>query len=66
MEDSVTAAKKSQKTPDGYYNMEKMIKVVTRKVTQVKVYCSYIDTHGLTPTELVEGVERSSMKIMAT
>ncbi len=64
MGDSVASAKKGQKTPDGYYNMEKMIKVLTRKGAQVKVCGACIDARGLSPTELVEGVERGSMKIL--
>lgn len=64
MGDSVAAAKKGQKTPDGYYNMEKMIKALIRKGAQVKVCGACIDARGLTPTELVEGVERGSMKIL--
>jgi uncharacterized protein involved in oxidation of intracellular sulfur len=64
MGDSVTAAKKGQKTPDGYYNMEKMIKALTRKGAQVKVCGACIDARGLSPTELVEDVERGSMKIL--
>ncbi len=66
MGDSVAAAKTGQKTPDGYYNMEKMIKALIRKGAQVKVCGNCIDARGLTPTELVKGVERGSMKIMAT
>jgi uncharacterized protein involved in oxidation of intracellular sulfur len=37
MGDSVVSAKKGQKTPDGYYNMEKMIVVLLKKGVQVKV-----------------------------
>ncbi len=31
MADAVTCARKAQKTPDGYYNTERMIKVVAAK-----------------------------------
>ncbi len=31
MGDSVVCAMKNQKTPDGYYNIERMVKAVSRK-----------------------------------
>ena len=66
MGDSVTTAKKGQKTPDGYYNMEKMLKVLIRKGVEIKTCGSCIDARGITAEELVDGVERGTMKILAT
>ena len=66
MGDSVASAKKGQKTPDGYYNMEKMLKVLVNKGVEIKTCGSCIDTRGLDIEDLVEGVERGTMKILAT
>ena len=64
MGDSVVSAKKGQKTPDGYYNMEKMLQALINKDVTVKVCGACINTRGLGIPELVEGVERGSMKIL--
>ena len=65
MGESVVSAKKGQKTPDGYYNMEKMLGALIKKGVQVKVCGACINARGLTIPELVEGVELGSMKILA-
>jgi len=64
MGDSVCSAKKGQNTPQGYYNMEKMIRSLIKRGVQVKVCGACIDARGLTIPELIEGVERGSMKIL--
>lgn len=66
MGDSVSAAKKGQKTPDGYYNMEKMLRSLVQKGVEVKTCGACIDARGLKIEDLVDGVERGSMKILAT
>jgi uncharacterized protein involved in oxidation of intracellular sulfur len=66
MGDSVASAKKGQKTPDGYYNMEKMLKVLVNKGVEIKTCGSCIDARGLKEEDLVDGVERGTMKILAT
>lgn len=64
MGDSVASAKKGQHTPDGYYNMEKMLAALINKGVQVKVCGSCINARGLTVPELIEGVQKGSMKIL--
>ncbi len=64
MGDSVVSAKKGQKTLQGYYNMEKMLQVLISKGVTVKVCGTCINARGLDIPELVEGVERGSMKIL--
>ncbi|MFH2111297.1 MAG: DsrE family protein [Candidatus Bathyarchaeota archaeon] len=65
MGDSVVAAKRGQKTPDGFYNMEKMLQALIHRGVEVKVCGTCITARGLDPSELVEGVEKGSMKILA-
>lgn len=60
--DSVASAKTGQKTPEGHYNMEKMLKALINKGVDVKVCGACIDARGLDAPELVEGAERGSMK----
>ena len=66
MGDSVTSAKRGQFTPDGYYNMEKMLRALLMKGVEVNTCGSCLDTRGLKLEELVEGVKRGTMKILAT
>jgi uncharacterized protein involved in oxidation of intracellular sulfur len=65
MGDGVSAAKRGQKTPEGFYNMEKMLQALIQRGVEVKVCGTCINARGLDPSELVEGVERGSMKILA-
>ncbi len=65
MGDSVVAAKRGQKTPEGFYNMEKMLQVLIKRGVEVKVCGACISARGLDPSELVEGVEKGSMKSLA-
>ena len=61
MGDSVTAAKPRQKTADGYYNLERMLKGLTPKRVEVGACGTCIDARGMTDEPLVPGVHRSSM-----
>ena len=61
MADSVGCAKTAQKTPSGYYNIERMIKGLILSKTPVGVCGSCIDARGFAESDLTEGVHRSSM-----
>lgn len=65
MGDSVVAAKRGQRTPDGFYNMEKTLQALIQRGVEVKVCGACINARGLDTSELVEGVEKVSMKIFA-
>jgi len=64
MGDSVASAKTGQSTPQGYYNMEKMLAALLNKGVKVKTCGTCINARGLDIPELVDGVERGSMKIL--
>jgi uncharacterized protein involved in oxidation of intracellular sulfur len=66
MGDGVTCAKRGQKTPTGYYNLESMIKGVVGKGAEVAVCGSCIDARGITEAELAEGVTRGTLEQLAT
>jgi uncharacterized protein involved in oxidation of intracellular sulfur len=61
MGDAAFCAKRDQKVPAGYYNIELMIKAVTRAGGQVGVCGTCMDARGLTEQELQEATHRSSM-----
>jgi len=60
MADAVLAAKAGQKTPDGYYNLERMLKRLASK-GKVLLCGTCMDARGLTDGELMDGARRSTM-----
>jgi uncharacterized protein involved in oxidation of intracellular sulfur len=52
--------KAGQTTPNGYYNLERMLKLVLRR-GHVLLCGSCMDARGLKETEIVEGAERSTL-----
>ncbi len=66
MGDSVTAAKPGQKTPEGCYNLERMLKGLATKGTAVGACGTCIDARGMTDEPLVEDAHRSSMAELTT
>lgn len=62
MADAVTCALPNQNTPNGYYNIERMLKAVLMKNGKVKLCGSCADARGIKEMKLVEGAELSTMK----
>jgi uncharacterized protein involved in oxidation of intracellular sulfur len=60
MGDAVTCAKAGQTTPDGYYNLERMLKPITRK-GRLLLCGTCMDARALREDEVVAGAARSSM-----
>jgi uncharacterized protein involved in oxidation of intracellular sulfur len=61
MADSVVCARKGQKTPDGYYNVERMLKRVLAGKGEVLLCGTCMDARGLTDEEVMDGARRSTM-----
>ena len=59
--DAAPCAKSGQTTPNGYYNIERMIKAVVIQRAELGVCGSCMDARGMTDDELVKGAHRSSM-----
>ncbi|MFN7970910.1 MAG: DsrE family protein [Acidobacteriota bacterium] len=59
--DAVGCAKRGQKVPQGYYNIESMLQIVVRHGGEVGVCGSCLDARGTVETDLVEGTHRGSM-----
>jgi uncharacterized protein involved in oxidation of intracellular sulfur len=62
MADAVGCAIPNQKTPDGYYNIERMLKIVVNKNGKVKLCTTCVEARGLKEMKFVEGAELSTMK----
>ena len=61
MADAVTCALPNQNTPQGYYNIERMLKAVLMKGGQVKACGTCSEARGIKGLTLLEGVEISNM-----
>jgi len=64
--DAVTCAKKGQKTPDGYYNLGKMLISLTQKDVEIGVCSTCIDARGINEKDLLDGVQKGNMKELAS
>jgi len=60
MGDAVSCAKSGQTTPNGYYNVERMLKPVLRR-GRILLCASCMDARGLKEAEMSEGARRSSL-----
>ncbi len=64
--DGAACAKGGQKTPNGYYNLESMIKGLVNRKAEIAVCGSCIDARGIAEAELAEGALRGSMEQLAS
>ena len=61
MADAAACAVADQNTPNGYYNIERMLKYSINKGAQVKICGSCAEARGLKNVELIQGSEISTM-----
>jgi len=64
--DSALCAKSNQKVPTGYYKVEDLLGMVTRRDGAVGVCGTCMDARGMAETELAEGTHRSTMDELTT
>ena len=63
--DAVTCAVAGQKTPDGYYNLERLLGAVIRHNAEVGLCGTCMDPRGLEEVDIVDGAHRSTMEQLA-
>ena len=61
MGDAASCALAGQNTPNGYYNIERMLKAILAKGAKVKICGSCTEARGLKNAKLIEGCEISTM-----
>lgn len=59
--DAAACAKSGQRVPQGYYNLDRMLRLVTQR-GEVGVCGSCMDARGIGEGELVDGARRSSLE----
>ena len=62
MADAASCGKSGQVTPNGYYNLERMIKSLVSKGDPIGACGSCMDARGLRPEDMIHGVHKSSME----
>lgn len=65
MADAALCAKAGQKTPNGFYNVERMLRRVLSAGGRVLICGTCMDARGLTEGEMMDGAERSTMDELA-
>ncbi len=59
--DAVSIAKRGQKTPKGYYNVENMLRDLIIKGVTVRACGTCMTARGLGQYDIIEGVEKGTM-----
>ncbi len=62
MGDAVGCAVRGQLTPDGYYNLERMLKGLAKKHVPVGCCGTCLKARGITDEQLVDGAVHSSLE----
>lgn len=65
MADAVACAKPGQTTPEGFYNIGRMLRGLTSRGVAVGACGSCMDARGYNDADLADGVHRSSMAELA-
>lgn len=65
MADAVACAKAGQKTPEGFYNIERMLGRLMAAGGKVLMCGTCMDARGLEAAHLLAGAERSTMDALA-
>lgn len=60
--DAASCAKGHQKVPQGYYNVEVMLRTATKHGAEIGVCGSCMDARGIAESELAEGSHRSNLE----
>ena len=64
--DAVDCAKRGQRTPAGYYNIEAMLGTLLEHHGEVGLCGSCLDSRGIADADITPGTRRSSMEELAT
>lgn len=63
--DAASCAKRGQRVPQGYYNVEVMLRNAARRGAEIGVCGTCMDARGITEAEFAEGSQRSTLEQLA-
>jgi uncharacterized protein involved in oxidation of intracellular sulfur len=64
--DAVSCSKAGQKLPQGYYNIEMMLKSVARNNGEIGACSTCMDARGMTDDGMIDGTRRSTLDELST
>jgi uncharacterized protein involved in oxidation of intracellular sulfur len=64
--DAASCAKRDQKVPQGFYNVEIMLRGVGRRGGEIGACAACMDARGITDADLTETTHRSSLEELTT
>src|ERR1044072_5241702 len=65
MGDAASCGQAGEKTPQGFYNIERMVQAVAQAGGEIGVCASCMDARGLREAALAQGARRSSLEELA-
>jgi uncharacterized protein involved in oxidation of intracellular sulfur len=65
MGDAAACAKRGQRVPNGYYNLNRMLQALTHRKAEIGVCGTCMDARGIAVEELVEGAKRCTLDELA-
>lgn len=65
MGDAAACGKAGQRVPQGYYNVERMLRALVLARGEIGVCGSCMDARGIAESELAQGARRSSLEELA-
>ena len=65
MADSVLAAKRGQATPEGFYNLERMLSRLAAQGGEILLCGTCLAARGIADGELIAGARRSTIDALA-
>jgi len=63
--DAASCGVAGQTTPNGYYNLERMLKILALKRSKIGICGSCMDARGIKAEVILEGTHRSTMSELA-
>lgn len=62
MGDAASCGKSGQTTPNGYYNLGRMIQSVVKRGAEVGICGTCMEARGISEAELIEGTRKSTLE----
>jgi uncharacterized protein involved in oxidation of intracellular sulfur len=59
--DAVSAAKKGQKLPPGFYNVETILKSINTNSDKIRVCGACLDARGIADTDILDGLQKNTL-----
>jgi uncharacterized protein involved in oxidation of intracellular sulfur len=62
--DAVSGARTGQRTPNGFYNLERMLKELSGKGINISTCSTCLEARGIMESDMIPGIERGSIDVL--